>query len=159
MGSKGYFGKKIINNIVEGTKTTMGAKNIENNFYDIKENFNELVNGAKGNFKVPKTNLSFEEMVEKYNITPEQIKINYKNNAYLFYIMLGMFFITFSLMIYYLAGGKYIPFVVSFVVSGVPLVKMFEASVNCYRIKKRKFVTIKEWKEAGEYIPTMNIEK
>lgn len=157
MGLKGYFSKKGTN-LVEGTKKTIGAKTIVENFEYMKGNLDDLVEGAKGNFKIQNPNLTFDETIKKYEITPEMLVRNYKSNILLFYSMLVMFFITFALFVFYLTGGSFIPAAVAFIVSGVPIAKMFEASVNCYRIRQKNFVTVKQWFEGKEFIPPFNME-
>lgn len=155
MGLKGYFNKKSTS-FVEETKKVMGSKTISENFDNIREDFNTLINPSNKN---KTTNLTFEETIEKFNITEEMIEKNYKTNVYVFYAMASMFIILLFLFFYYLAKGNTMPMITSLFVSGVPLVKMFQSSVDCCRLKKRNFITIKEWYNTKEFIPSFNYKE
>lgn len=147
---KKYFGSSIVG----GFKNAMGVDRIQENFSDMKSDLNHLIESAKGNIQVEHKNMTFDEMVEKFNLDEDKLKNQYKNYYWTFYLMGLMTILAILLSVYYGMSGKIMPCITAFIISGVPLAKMFESSINCFRIKQKHFHTVKEWHQAKAYIPS-----
>lgn len=153
MGFNDYFSKKK-ENLITGTKKTIGVEQIGKNFEYMKSDFETLININKEKNE-KKEELSFNQMVEKYEITEEMIEKKYKDNALIFFIMFGMSFISFGLTIYYFLESYLMSSFVGLIVFFVILAKMLECSVYCFRLKQKRFSTIKEWWKSGEIVPSL----
>lgn len=128
----------------------------------IKENHNQIASLASSVFNVKKLkenakNETFQEAVERLNVTKSDLKQNYKNLVYQLYASLFFSVICFLGVLSALFVDKNVITAISFlVIMGLCLIQSFKFSFRAYQIKKKKLCSPKEWwNEASEWIPKL----
>ena len=157
MGLKNYASNKISKtkkDLKETTKTVVGYNQITNTGKMIWDSFDHLRKGARGEL-YEKTNLSFEEIVEKNNISDEKLEQAYRSHALSFYCELLLTIVVLGFTTFYLAIFNIIAALMSLSVLGISIALMLRDTISCYRIKVRDFVTVKQWFASGEILPVL----
>lgn len=156
MGLKNYTSNKIHNvknDLKDTTKTVIGYNQIVDTGKMIWDSFDHLRRGARGEL-YEKNDLTFEEIVEANNISDKKLEDAYRSHALSFYCELGLTIVVLGFAAFYLSVMNIIAFIMCLSVLGVAIALMVKDTISCYRIKVRDFVTVKQWREEGDLIPT-----
>lgn len=129
---------------------------------EVKESFDDISAMAKSSLS-PKEAISkaktetFQEASERLGVSELQLRITYRNFAYVFYASCAFAFVCFAASLYYLFElHSILSGLTSASVMSFCLANAFKYSFRSFQIKNRKLCSVKDWWDRpDEWLPSL----